>query len=162
MADMAIAAVKSGKNKSMLKSKIVEIVNICTRHVWPIITIAAVLATSCGYYSARNFSINTDVNKLISRDLDWRQRELALDAEFPHRHQTILAVVEAPTSELASQATAELIERLSTQTATIRSVREATGGAFFSKNALLFLSAEQVGAQTQQFARAQPLIQVLV
>src|SRR5262249_51229260 len=126
------------------------------------IIIATVLATFCGYYSARNFSINTDINKLISRDLDWRQRELALDAEFPHRHQTILAVVEAPTSELASQATAELIERLSTQTATIRSVREATGGGFFSKNALLFLSTEQVTANTQQFARAQPPIQVLV
>src|SRR5215470_5304595 len=111
----------------MLRSKIVAIVNICTQHVWPVIIIATVLATFCGYYSARNFSINTDVNKLISRDLDWRQRELTVDEAFPNRHNTILAVLEASTSELATQATAELIERLSTEKSVIKSVREPAG-----------------------------------
>ena len=146
----------------MLKSKIVSIVNICTRHVWPIVALAALLTVFCAYYSARNFSIDTDVNKLISPDLDWRKRELAVDAAFPHRHETILAVIEAPTSELATQATSELIEGLSTQTAAFTSVREPAGGAFFSKNALLFLDTEQVGAYTQEFARSQALLQVLV
>jgi hopanoid biosynthesis associated RND transporter like protein HpnN len=146
----------------MLRSKIVAIVNICTRHAWPVIALAALLTVFCGYYSARNFSINTDVNKLISRDLDWRKRELTVDTAFPHRHDTILAVLEAPTSELATQATAELIERLSTDKSAIRSVREPGGGSFFTKNGLLFLSTEQVGAYTQEFGRSAPLIQVLV
>src|SRR5262245_58061434 len=153
---------KIRKEQVMLRSKIVAIVNICTRHVWPIIAIAAVLTVLCGYYSVRNFSINTDVNKLISPDLDWRKRELAVDAAFPHRNETILVVVEAPTSELATQATTELVETLATQGAVFRSVREPAGGPFFSKNALLFLSTEQVGAYTQEFARSQTLIQVLV
>src|SRR5262245_55413698 len=146
----------------MLRSKILALVNICTQHRWPVIALAALLTVFCGYYSTRNFSINTDVNKLISRDLDWRQRELTLDTAFPHRHNTILAVLDAPTSELATQATAELIERLSTEKAAIRSVREPAGGPFFSKNGLLFLPTEQVSAYTQEFGRSQPLIQVLV
>ncbi len=146
----------------MLRSKIVAIVNICTRHIWPVIALAALLMLFCGYYSARNFSINTDVNKLISRDLDWRQRELTVDTAFPHRHDTILAVLEAPTSELATQATAELIERLSTDKSAIRSVREPAGSPFFTKNALLFLPTEQVAGYTQEFAKSQALIQVLV
>jgi len=146
----------------MLRSKIVSVVNICAGHGWPVVVIAAVLAVLCGYYSAKNFTIDTNVNKLISRNLDWRKNELALDAAFPYRHETIVAVVEAPTSELASQATAELVEKLSTQTAVFRSVREPAGGPFFSKNALLFASLDQVNSFTSQFSQARPLIQVLV
>src|SRR5262245_61078944 len=146
----------------MLRRKIAAIVNICTRRPWPVVALAALLTIFCSYYSVRNFTINTDVNKLISPDLDWRKRELAVDMAFPHRNETILAVVEAPSSELASQATAELVEKLSTRKDVFTSVREPTGGEFFRKNALLFLSTEEVGAHTQQFARAQPLIQVLV
>ena len=129
----------------MLRSKIVSVVNTCARHGWPVVIIAAILAVLCGYYSAVNFTIDTNVNKLISRDLDWRKNELTLDAAFPYRHEIIVAVVEAPTSELASQATAELIEKLATQTKVFKSVTEPAGGAFFSKNALLFASLDQTG-----------------
>src|SRR5215470_16052473 len=146
----------------MLKSKIVSVVNICASHGWRVIVIAAILAVLCGYYSAINFSIDTNVNKLISRDLDWRRNELTLDAAFPYRHQTIAAVIEAPTSELASQATAELMEKLATQTKVFKSVTEPAGGAFFSKNALLFASLDQTTSFTSQFGQARPLIQVLV
>lgn len=146
----------------MLKSKIVAAVNICTRHPWPVIIVAVILTVLCGYYSVHKFSIDTNINKLISHDLDWRRQELAVDAAFPHRNETIVAVVEAPTSELASQATSELVERLATQTTHFTSVREPAGGPFFSKNALLFASTGQVATYTSQFARAQPLIQVLV
>src|SRR4029450_2262536 len=100
----------------MLRSKIVSVVNIWARHGWAVVIIAAILAVLCGYYSAVNFTIDTNVNKLISRDLDWRKNELALDAAFPYRHEIIVAVVETPTADLASQATAGLIEKLATPT----------------------------------------------
>jgi hopanoid biosynthesis associated RND transporter like protein HpnN len=146
----------------MLRSKIVSVVNTCANHGWVVVVIAAILTVLCGYYSARNFSIDTNVNKLISSELDWRKNELALDAAFPYRHEIIVAVVEAPTSELASQATAELIEKLATHAKVFKSVTEPAGGAFFSKNALLFASLDQTTAFTSQFAQARPLIQVLV
>jgi hopanoid biosynthesis associated RND transporter like protein HpnN len=153
---------KIRKEQVMLRSKIVSIVNICTRHAWPIVVIAALFTAICGYYAVQNFSINTNINKLISVDLDWRKRELAVDLAFPHRNDTILAVIEAPTAELVAQATAQLVERLSAQKNIFTSVHEPGGGPFFGKNALLFLPAEQVGAYTGEFAKAQPLIQVLV
>jgi len=92
----------------MLKSRLASIVNICTHHAWAVIAIAVLLTVITGTYSVRNFAINTDVNKLISPDLPWRQRELAVEAGFPHRNDTILAVVEAGTSEMATQATEAL------------------------------------------------------
>jgi hopanoid biosynthesis associated RND transporter like protein HpnN len=146
----------------MLKSRLASIVNICTRHAWVIIAVAAVLTVITSTYSIQNFTINTDVNKLISSDLPWRQRELAVDKAFPHRNETILAVVEAPTSELATQATAALLPKLREQNSLFNSVEEPGGGEFFARNALLFLSTEEVDRTVNQFAQAQPLIQVLV
>src|SRR6266700_3149883 len=96
----------------MLKSQIASIVNYCARYGWGVIAVAAVLTLMTGIYSARNFSINTDINKLISPDLGWRQREIAVSASFVDRNEIILAVVEAPTSELATQASAALVEGL--------------------------------------------------
>jgi predicted RND superfamily exporter protein len=146
----------------MLNSRIVSIVNICTRHPWPVIAIAAILTLLTGIYSAKNFSINTDVNRLISRDLDWRQRELAVDKAFPHRKETILAVVEAPTSELATAASADLVERLKGQSQRFNSVHHLNESEFLVRHGLLFASPEQVQGFTMQFMQAQALFQVLV
>src|SRR6476469_9260996 len=146
----------------MLKSRLASIVNICTRHAWSVIAVAVLLTVITGTYSVQNFTINTDVNKLISPDLPWRQRELAVDAAFPHRNETILAVVEAGTSEMATQATEALLPKLKDQKDLFKAVEQLGGGEFFSRNGLLFLSTEDVGKTVEQFAQAQPLIQVLV
>jgi hopanoid biosynthesis associated RND transporter like protein HpnN len=146
----------------MLKSRLASIVNICTRHAWAVIAIAVLLTLISGVYSAHNFAINTDVNKLISPDLPWRQRELELDKAFPHRNETILAVVEAPTSEMADQATAALLPKLQEQKAVLESLRQLGGGEFFARNGLLFLSTEEVEQTVNEFSQAQPLLQVLV
>jgi hypothetical protein len=66
-----------------------------------IIVAFVILTFVSGLYVVRHFSINTDVNALISADLPWRQRELAYESAFPQSTQGILAVVDAPTSELA-------------------------------------------------------------
>src|SRR5687767_12237403 len=96
----------------MLKTKIASIVNICTRFPWLVVAIAVILASVTAIYSARNFSINTNVTRLISQDLPWRQRELAVDQSFPQRNETILVVLDAPTSELATAANTALLKRL--------------------------------------------------
>ena len=62
-------------------------------------------------YAARHFAINTDVTRLISPDLPWRQRELTFNATFPQGKETIIAVIDAPTSEAASKAAQSLTER---------------------------------------------------
>jgi len=53
--------------------------------------------------TARHFSINTDINTLISADLDWRKRDNQFEQAFD-RDRTILAVVDAPTPELTRSA----------------------------------------------------------
>src|SRR5438067_8686108 len=128
----------------MLQQAIVTTVDYCTRYATRIIGVALLLGLGCGIYAASHFAIDADVNKLISHDLPWRQREATFERFFPAKEETILAVIDAPTSELATQATAALVQRLSEQMDLFRSIIEAGGGAFFQKNGLLFPPAQEV------------------
>ena len=96
----------------MLKSIIVAIVTRCTHYAWTVIIVSSLLAIASGVYAAKHFGINTDINTLISPDLPWRQREIAFDRAFPQHLRSILVVVDAPTPELATEATSALVERL--------------------------------------------------
>ncbi len=118
------------------------------------------LAVGAGFYTARNFSINTDINKLISPELDWRKRDNQFEAAFD-RDRLILAVVEAPTPELSSAATKALAQKLSGDTKNFESVTPLGSGEFFEKNGLLFLPAEEVGQVTGQLESGAPLIEIM-
>jgi uncharacterized protein len=144
----------------VLTSIVVSIVKACTRFALPTVLIALVLAIAAGFYTARNFAINTDINTLISPDLDWRQRDNQFAAAFD-RERTILAVVEAPTPELTNIASAALVRKLSGDTKHFDSVQPLGSGEFFEKNGLLFLPVEEVGKLTSQFASAAPLIEIM-
>lgn len=122
--------------------------------------IALALAIEAGAYTARNFSINTDINTLISPDLDWRKRDNQFEKAFD-RERTILAVVEAPTPELTSSAAKALERKLAGDTQHFESVQPLGSGEFFDKNGLLFLPVEEVGKLTGQFASAAPLIEIM-
>src|SRR5438309_9312637 len=123
----------------MLKTVIVAIVTRCTHHAWTVIVVASLLAVGSGIYAAKHFGINTDINTLISQNLPWRQREIAFEKAFPQHLQSILAVVDAPTPELTSQATVLLFEKLSSNKDSFKSVTQPGGGDFFRRNGLLFL-----------------------
>ena len=101
----------------MLTSIVVAIVRTCTRFATLVVIFSLLLAIGAGFYTARNFSINTDINTLISPDLDWRKRDNQFEHAFD-REKLILAVVEAPTPELTNAAAKALAEKLSPTTRT--------------------------------------------
>ncbi|OQW58675.1 MAG: hopanoid biosynthesis-associated RND transporter HpnN [Proteobacteria bacterium SG_bin9] len=146
----------------MLKSLVVSLVNACTRFASFTVAIAVILTGAAGYYSARNFAITTDIGKLISPNLEWRQREIDYEKWFPDRNKLILAVVEAPTPELAGIASVALEQKLSGRNKEFQSVKRGGGGDFFEQNGLLFLPTQEVEQTTRQLAEASPIIEVLV
>ena len=96
----------------MLASTVVAIVRFCTRFPWAIIVLAVCAAAASGVYSVRHFAITTDINKLISPDLDWRKREAEFERAFPGHYGSTLIVIDAPKAEYATRAAAELAKRL--------------------------------------------------
>src|SRR2546430_17150743 len=129
----------------MLQQAIVTIVDYCTRYAAQIIGVAAILGLVTTIYAARHFAIDADVNKLISKELPWRQREVAFEKSFPPKEETMLAVIDAPTSELVTQATTALIGKLAVKKDLLRSILEAGGGALLSTNGCMFLSTTEGG-----------------
>ena len=123
----------------MLKSIIVAIVTRCTHYAWTVIAVTTIISAVAGVYAAKHFGINTDINTLISPDLPGGKREIAFERAFPQHLQSILVVVDAPTPELASQATAALVDRLSANKEAFKSIAQPGGGEFFRRNGLLFL-----------------------
>ena len=144
----------------MLTSIVVSIVKASTRFALLTVLIALALSAAAGVYTARNFAINTDINTLISPDLDWRKRDNQFEKAFD-RERTILAVVEAPTPELTRTAAAALEKKLSGDTKHFESVQPLGSGEFFEKNGLLFLPAEEVAKVTGEFTSAAPLIEII-
>jgi uncharacterized protein len=144
----------------VLTSTVVSIVRTCTRFAILVVVCSLALAVGAGFYTARNFSINTDINKLISPELDWRKRDNQFEEAFD-RDRLILAVVEAPTPELASAAAKALTEKLSGDTKNFESVTPLGAGEFFEKNGLLFLPVEEVGQVTGQLESGAPLIEIM-
>jgi hopanoid biosynthesis associated RND transporter like protein HpnN len=141
----------------MLTSLIVRLIEFCTRHAWQVVAVAVLLAVASGLYSARHFAINSDINTLLSSNVDWRQRELAFEQAF-NRYNLIFVVVEAPTPELTSQATAALTQALAERKDRFREVVQSGGGEFFARQGLLFQSPEQLQGTVAQLKRGEPLI----
>jgi hopanoid biosynthesis associated RND transporter like protein HpnN len=144
----------------VLTSIVVQIVRACTRFATLTLLIGLVLATAASYYAARHFAINTDINTLISPNLDWRQRDQKFDRAFD-RDSTILAVVEAPTPEQTRSAADALEQKLKGDTKNFQSMTPLGSGPFFEKNGLLFLPTDELGKITGQFQAAAPLIEIM-
>ena len=144
----------------MLTRIVVSIVKVCTRFASFTVLVALILAVAAGVYTARNFIINTDINTLISSNLDWRKRDNQFEKAFD-RERTILAVIDAPTPELTSAAAAALERKLSGDTEHFESVQPLGAGEFFERNGLLFLPVAEVGRVTGQFEAAAPLIEIM-
>jgi hopanoid biosynthesis associated RND transporter like protein HpnN len=144
----------------VLTSLVVSIVKACTRFASLVVVLGLILAIAAGYYTARNFTINTDINTLISPDLDWRKRDNQFGEAFD-RDRTILAVIDAPTPELTSAAAAALGQKLAGDSKHFESVQPLGSGEFFEKNGLLFLPVAEVGQLVGQFESAAPLIEIM-
>jgi uncharacterized protein len=144
----------------VLTSVVVSIVRTCTRFATLTLLVGLVLAIAAGFYTARHFAINTDINTLISDKLDWRQRDIQFDKAFD-RDSTILAVVEASTPELTTTAAAALFDKLKGDSKNFVSIQPLGSGEFFEKNGFLFLQTQELAQLAGQFEAAAPLIEIM-
>ena len=140
---------------------IVDLVEFSRRNPVPVTAVVLLLALFGGHYAANHFSIDTDVDKLISADLPWRKQQKALDQAFPQNADLLLVVVDAKTPDQAADGTAALADKLAAEKALFKSVRRPDDGDFFRKNGMLFLPTTEVQSFADQLIAAQPLIGTL-
>jgi hopanoid biosynthesis associated RND transporter like protein HpnN len=143
----------------MVNSAIVRIVDSCARYRRTVITVGILLMLGTAAFDAAKFSINTDVEGLISGNIPWHQRQLELSKAFPQKNMSV--VVKAPTSENAEQATNALAQALSQNPNLFPLVGQPDSGEFFERNGLLFDPPADVKRSAEGLMRSEPLIAVL-
>jgi hypothetical protein len=139
----------------MMNSAIVRIVDVSARYRWTVIIAGALLMVVTAVFTVARFSINTDVESLIS-NLPWHERQVQVTKAFPQR--AISAVVKAPTTENAELATNELAQALAKNTKLFPMVGQPESGDFFERNGLLFASPSEVKQSMEGLANARPLL----
>ncbi len=139
---------------------VVRAIGFCGKNAWPVIGLSLLLCILSAWYAASHFAMTTDINQLISPNIDWRQREARFEKAFP-QFELIVAVVDAPTPELVDEATSALVAKLRPQKDLFRSIEQPKGGAFFAQNGLLFEDVKDLEPQMKALTQAQRLIQVL-
>ncbi|OSJ30410.1 hopanoid biosynthesis-associated RND transporter HpnN [Bradyrhizobium japonicum] len=143
----------------MIHLTIIRVVDFCARRHWSIIIAGTLLMLAAAIFDVKRFSINTDIESLISQDLPWHQRQIALFRAFPEKG--ITAVVTAPSAENAEQATNLLAQTLSQQPDLFPLVEQPDSGDFFERNGLLFKPLADVRKTADGLARMQPVIAAL-
>jgi hopanoid biosynthesis associated RND transporter like protein HpnN len=138
---------------------VVNIVDLCVRRRRVTILVGALLLVACASYAATQFSINTDIQTLVSQNLPWHQRQVELSKAFPQKG--ISVVVTAPTPENADVATAELAQRLKENPELFRDVVQPDSGEFFERNSLLLGSTADVQRTADGLSRARPFLEAL-
>ena len=145
----------------MPKKLIISTVHFSARRPWLVLALGLAIAACAVFFVGDRFEINTDINKLISYNMPWRQREIAFIKAFPGTETTILAVVDGPTPELADSAAQRLTQRLVQEKQFIKTARQTTGGPFFQRSGFLFLSESELRETLAQLVKSRALLEPL-
>ncbi len=140
----------------MMNSAIIRIVDSCARYRRTVIVAGTLLMIGAATFAGARFSINTDVEGLISQDLPWHARQLQLSQAFPQNG--ISTVVRAPTAENAEQAANELAQTLAKNSKLYPTVGQPDSGDFFERNGLLFDTPADVKKSADGLKQARPII----
>jgi hopanoid biosynthesis associated RND transporter like protein HpnN len=137
------------------------VVEFCRRYALLVALGYFVLAVVAGYFAATRLTIDTDLNKLISSDVPWRQQEHALDVAFPQNTDELAIVIDGVTPDQTSDATAALADRLAQRPEVFKTIRIPGSGDFFERNGLLFMPKDALQDFADQLIAAQPLLGTL-
>jgi hopanoid biosynthesis associated RND transporter like protein HpnN len=143
----------------MISAATAKIVDFCAHHKVAIIVVGTLLLQGSATFDALTFSVNTDVEALISQNLPWHQRQVELNEAFPQRAITV--VVTAPAAENAEIATDELAQGLSKDPDLFKKVGQPDSGEYFERNGLLFNDLPHIKKAAGGLIGARPILSTL-
>ncbi|MGX7707081.1 MMPL family transporter [Methylobacterium sp. Gmos1] len=125
---------------------------------WLVLVAALLLTVASAVTAAHLFRINTDVERLITPDVPWRQDEIQFEKTFPQRSNLLVAVIDGQTPEQAEEAANRLTQALSSRKDLLPVVYRPDGGPFFDKNGLLLMPQKELEQTTERLIQQQGLL----
>jgi len=124
-----------------------------------VVVLMTALLTYCAWqYTAANLSVNTDTAELVAPDAPFQQNRRKFEKQFSQELQTLLLVVKSDTPELTKAATERLGRLLKADKDNFSAVYIPNENAFFRKNGLLYLDADDLQDLSDTLSQAQPFI----
>ncbi|MDD3287634.1 MAG: MMPL family transporter, partial [Alphaproteobacteria bacterium] len=142
----------------MLTETIAWLVDTSRRYALAIIALAIIASCFLGNYVVSNIKINTDINQLLSAELDWRKREVALEKAFPQNVDRLVIVVDGATPDIAENAAASLFAEMGKRSDLFKNTTRPDNIPFFRKHGLLYLDSKELGETLDMLVQAQPLL----
>lgn len=145
----------------MISSFIARLVDFSHRFALVLILSALLISSGLAWYVSEHFKMNTDINQLMSADLDWRVREMQVQKGFPQKSDVLVVVVDGDTPDAAEAAAEALTLKLQAMPKQFSQVYRPDRIPFFVKNGLLLLSKDEISSILDQMIQAQPILGVL-
>jgi hopanoid biosynthesis associated RND transporter like protein HpnN len=133
-------------------------VGVMERRARVVLAVAAAIFLACAGYAATHLGVNTAVDRMFTSSADFKTLYDDFARVFPILDEALLVVVDAETPFEASRAAEALGERLEARPELFRDVFIPGEGDFFHRNALLYLSTDELEDLADQLARIQPLL----
>ncbi|MEJ0063503.1 MAG: MMPL family transporter [Alphaproteobacteria bacterium] len=140
---------------------IATLVDLCRRYAWAVALLFVLLTGFCGWYATAHFRMNTDVNTLLSENLEWRQQEKEIEKSFPARNDLLVVVIDGQDAAQTEIAAATLAARMSERKDLFKTVRRPDVLPFFRQNGLLYLDQAKLADTIDSLMRAQPMLGAL-
>jgi hypothetical protein len=142
----------------VLTKLFITIVDFSRRAAWLMIAFGLGLVVASGWYAATHFALNTDINQIISQDLEWRKQEKILSDAFPQKQDQLVIVIDAQTTANAEDAAVRLTEKLQSTTGIFRSIVRPDAIPFFRTHGFMLLPKSELADTLDHLTEAQPLI----
>ncbi len=130
----------------------------CSRRALLVSALALLLAMGAVSATVTLLGVTTDTGGLFSEKLPWKQRQRALQRDFPHGEDQLVAVVQGDIPEEAAVTAAQLAARLRTDAVHFKLVQTPGQVPYLERNALLFLDAGPLGDLLEKTIDAQPFL----
>lgn len=129
-----------------------------TARPWTVVFTGLALAALALYYTATVLEVDTRTEALLDPDLPFQQAQTRYAEAFPSYHDTLIAVVEAPTPEQADAAAGQVAATLAADADTFPVVYRPRGGPFLDEYGLLYRPVDHLQSLADRLAQAQPLL----
>jgi hopanoid biosynthesis associated RND transporter like protein HpnN len=128
------------------------------RHPGAVLAGVATATVLLGAYAALTIGVNADPRTLVNPSLPFQVRQRELGKSFHALADGILVVIDADSPSAAGRTADALGAKLAARTDLFAEVDVPGGGPFFAKNALLYLTTDQLEELTDRLSHVQPFL----
>lgn len=128
------------------------------KHPKKVLTTVMLVTLGAAWIAVSEFSLNSNTERLIRQDTDWRRNHDALVKTFPQYDKNTFVVVSGASPGKVLETAKALTHDLAAHTDIFSRVNHPASNPVLDKHALLFMDIDQLDQTLLKLAEAQPML----